>query len=149
MLSVCCLKVGEIVVVRGTGWKRGVRWAALVLVLAVPQRAEAIPASPHPFEVVQPDGTSITLHIRGDEYFHWYEDLNGYTVVLDRGTYVYAQLSAEDTLVPTKLVVGVDDPGAGAAGDGVGTVHRYLPATEKGQVQVIGHSISQCHRASV
>ena len=46
-----------------------------------PQVAQAIPASPLPFEAIQPDGSRITLHVRGDEYFHWYEDLNGYTAI--------------------------------------------------------------------
>ena len=75
--------------------------------------AEAGPASPLPFDAVQPDGRTITLHVRGDEFSHWFEDSNGYTVIADQGTYVYAALDPrEGTLSPTGLVVGVDDPAA-------------------------------------
>lgn len=40
-----------------------------------------MPASPHEYAVKQPDGAIITLAIRGDEFFHWEQDLDGYTVV--------------------------------------------------------------------
>lgn len=33
----------------------------------------AVPASPNPFFVTQPDGTQLTLHTMGDEYYHWVE----------------------------------------------------------------------------
>jgi M6 family metalloprotease-like protein len=39
------------------------------------------PASPEPFTVEQPDGLPITLHIRGNEFFHWFEDTQGYVVM--------------------------------------------------------------------
>jgi hypothetical protein len=31
-------------------------------------------ASPHTFQVRQSDGSAVSLHIRGDEYFNWLED---------------------------------------------------------------------------
>ncbi|HCS88364.1 MAG TPA: hypothetical protein DIW30_08290 [Bacteroidales bacterium] len=33
----------------------------------------AVPASPTPFTVTQPDGTPLTLHSVGDECYHWVE----------------------------------------------------------------------------
>ncbi len=77
-----------------------------------PQAGRAVNASPHPVEVAQPDGSKIAVRIRGDEWFHWYEDLQGYTVVKDRGTYVYATLDPQGLLAPTARAVGSIDPAA-------------------------------------
>jgi M6 family metalloprotease-like protein len=70
----------------------------------------AMPASPIAFEVAQPDGRKIQLHIRGDEFFHWNEDTDGYTVVKDNGRFVYGKLNAKGRLGPTGFVVGRDNP---------------------------------------
>jgi M6 family metalloprotease-like protein len=67
-------------------------------------------ASPFPFEETQPDGSKVTLFIRGGVKFYWLEDTNGFTVVRDKGTYVYAQLDSNGALAPTTLQVGKDDP---------------------------------------
>ena len=99
--------------------------AAMAAVLAAPIAAWAIPADPLPFEAQQPDGTTIKLQARGDEYFHWIEDLDGHTVVLNNaGTYVYAVLDATGELAPTSLVVGQADPVA------AGLAKRLLPSKE-------------------
>ncbi len=70
----------------------------------------AVPACPHPFTVKQPDGTSLTLYIRGDEYFHWLEDTRGFTVVRENNTYRYATLDDTQQLTPTRWRVGDVDP---------------------------------------
>jgi len=76
----------------------------------MPRYAQAISASPHPFEVTQPDVTKVMLRIRGDEYFHWNEDMKGYTVVRSNGRYVYAQLNKQGRLAPTSWEVGKVNP---------------------------------------
>ena len=54
--------------------------------------AQAIPADPRPKTITQPDGTTITVKLHGDEFFHYTTTLDGYTVVKDkRGFYTYAQ----------------------------------------------------------
>ncbi len=88
------------------------------------QRTSAMPASPHPFEVAQPDERMITLNIYGDEYFHWYADENRFTVIIENGAYVYAKVSHDDRLVSSGLVVGKGDPRA------VGLTPRLLPSAE-------------------
>jgi len=72
----------------------------------------AMPASPIAFEASQPDGKKIKLHIRGDEYFHWYEDTQGYTVVKDKGKFVYGKRDINGRVVAGNLVVGTDNPRA-------------------------------------
>ncbi len=76
------------------------------------QSVLAMPASPHPIEVSQPDGRLITLNIKGDEFFHWYADENLFTVIIENETYVYAKVSDDDRLVSSGLAVGSGDPRA-------------------------------------
>ncbi|MBN2307925.1 MAG: M6 family metalloprotease domain-containing protein [Candidatus Hydrogenedentes bacterium] len=92
----------------GTGQTRGLGLAlslAVTALIAMPP-AWAGPAGSQPFETQQPDGTPVTLRVRGDEFVHWYEDLDAYSVVVDNGRYVYAERAPSGRLVPTGLPVG-------------------------------------------
>lgn len=71
---------------------------------------EAVEASPHPIQSEQPDGTEITLHVRGNEYFNWEEDEQGYTVVRNDGAYFYALRGGDGKLSATSLMVGTVEP---------------------------------------
>lgn len=53
----------------------------LFLCLLFPLSALARPATTTPVEVVQPDGTKLTLQIMGDEFANWTETEDGYAVV--------------------------------------------------------------------
>jgi M6 family metalloprotease-like protein len=99
--------------------------AVIFLVPAFQQNTYAINASSEVFSVRQPDGSSIRLRIRGDEYFNWYEDLEGYTVVIDEGQYKYASLDIVGDLAATNLVVGINNPALAGLGK------RILPSAEK------------------
>ena len=66
--------------------------------------AMAIPACPTPATVTQPDGSTLTLMLQGDEYYHFNTTLDGYTVVKNaQGAYVYAAQSGR-RLVATSVV---------------------------------------------
>ena len=53
--------------------------------------ALAIPAKRTPIKVQQPDGTELTVFLRGDEWFHFYTTADGIPVVKnEQGAYVYA-----------------------------------------------------------
>ena len=69
-------------------------------------------ASPAPFHVRQPEGTELTLRVRGDEWFHWYETLDGRAVVMDPSTrfWVYLTPSQPGTNVLSSQRVGIDRP---------------------------------------
>ena len=82
----------------------------VLVVLTLSVRALACQTSPHPVTLRQPDGTTITLRFHGDKYHHWFEDLNGYTVVRHRGSYQYAAKNQAGRLVPTGLEVGKTNP---------------------------------------
>ncbi len=75
-----------------------------------PTSSQAIVASPTPVTLTQPDGAKIVLQVRGDEFVNWFEDINGFSVVRDNGTYVYARLDVEGKLAPTPNAVGKSDP---------------------------------------
>ena len=62
--------------------------------------AQAIPADPTPVKVTQPDGSTLTIRLHGDEFFHYTTTHDGYTVMKnDAGYYTYAQLD-QGRLVP-------------------------------------------------
>ena len=83
----------------------------LLFTVVIPS-ALAMPAAPFPFQEVQPDGSRITLYVRGDEHFDWLEDADGYTVVNNNGRFEYARLSGSGHLMPSGLLVGKGDPKA-------------------------------------
>ncbi len=72
----------------------------------------AMPANPNSFIEVQPDGTKVTLQIKGDEHFHTLQDMNGFTVVRNNGAFFYADLNAQGQLIATPFKVGQVNPGA-------------------------------------
>jgi len=41
--------------------------------------AFASPATPNPITVSQPDGSTLSLRMHGDEFLHWYTSLDGKT----------------------------------------------------------------------
>ena len=63
--------------------------------------ARAVPADPTPVVVTQPDGSTLTVVLHGDEFFHYTTTTDGYTVVKNEaGYYTYAVLDG-NRLVPS------------------------------------------------
>jgi len=55
--------------------------------------------------VAQPDGSSVTIRLVGDEYLHYNTTADGYSLVRrDDGAYVYAQMNDEGLLEATALL---------------------------------------------
>ncbi|MBO4451278.1 MAG: M6 family metalloprotease domain-containing protein [Bacteroidaceae bacterium] len=78
---------------------------ALVVMMLGVISAKAVPAMGNLVKVQQPDGTTVSIRLVGDEYLHYNITTDGYSVVKnDRGYYVYAQRSAEGQLVPTAQI---------------------------------------------
>ena len=98
----------------------------IVTLLAAAQAAMAVPACPDPATVSQPDGTSLTLCLLGDEFRHFNTTSDGYSVVKNgEGYYVYAQLE-DGCLTATEVIA--HDPEARAADElaYLATVEKYL-----------------------
>jgi M6 family metalloprotease-like protein len=67
----------------------------------------AVPAVPWPVEKVQPDGSIVTVYLKGDEWVHWMESSEGYTLMYDSQKYiVYAEKDSDGNLVPSKIKLG-------------------------------------------
>jgi M6 family metalloprotease-like protein len=106
--------------------------ASLVL-LGTSTPSQAINASPFAFPVQQADGSSIQLHVRGDERYHWQEDSAGYTVIQHNNNYFYATRNPAGNLVPTPHLVGKANPRA------LGLQKHLLPSADVlGQLRAAG-----------
>lgn len=85
------------------------RWAkavmALVMLLLGSNFAKAVVACPDPAIVAQPDGTSLTLMLNGDEWFNFTTTSDGYTIVKDvnDGFYKYAVLQDNELVAGTMV----------------------------------------------
>ena len=66
--------------------------------------ARAVPADPTPSMVTQPDGTTLTVTLHGDEFLNYLTTCDGYTVVRNEaGYFTYARLEG-DRLVPSDRI---------------------------------------------
>jgi M6 family metalloprotease-like protein len=73
------------------------------LLFGLAQQVSAIPAVPLLVEKIQPDGSKISVYLRGDEKVHWMESIDGYTLMYDADKYiVYAEQDADHNMIPSK-----------------------------------------------
>jgi len=84
--------------------KKFILWQFVCLLsIVMGHNALAVPAVPWPVEKIQPDGSKITVYLRGDEKVHWMESLDGYTLMYDaQKNIVYAEQDANKNMVPSK-----------------------------------------------
>ena len=96
----------------------------ILLVQGLTDSAFAAPANPAGRDVVQPDGTKFTLHLRGDEFFSWTETSDGYSIVKDADGFWKYALPATNRVafiaIPTARV-GTTDPAL------IGLVRHAMP----------------------
>ena len=73
--------------------------------------ALGVPSSPVPYEYTQPDGTKVKIYQRGDEWLHWNETEDGYSVIFDRSSGFWKYVVFRNgELTATDYVVGSVDP---------------------------------------
>ncbi|KPL11907.1 hypothetical protein AMJ85_02610 [candidate division BRC1 bacterium SM23_51] len=69
----------------------------------------AVPAPDKVITLKQPDGTAILVRLFGDEFYHWHEADDGYTVIQDQqGWWCYAVKDAQGDLVAGPQRVAID-----------------------------------------
>ena len=51
-----------------------------LLLVVVGSDIQAVPAYPYPVKITQPDGTTLTIRLKGDEFHHYTETEDGYMV---------------------------------------------------------------------
>ena len=65
----------------------------------------AVPAYPYPITFTQPDGDTLTVVMKGDEFIKFAETEDGYTLMYDaEGSLCYAQQNANGDIEPSKYV---------------------------------------------
>ena len=85
---------------------------AFLLSLSFSTDARAVPAAPEPFEESQADGSRVKIFLKGDEFYNWYEDERGYSIIKDTSTkdWVYSEKGLGGSLKKTPHKVGRADP---------------------------------------
>lgn len=64
----------------------------------------AIPAYPYPIKITQPDGSELTIMLRGDEFYRYKTTLDGILLVEDaNGIHTYARLTDDGRRVSTDV----------------------------------------------
>jgi M6 family metalloprotease-like protein len=62
-------------------------------------------------QITQPNGKIIDCYASGDEYYNWPHDKDNYTIIQDSKTGYYCfAINENDSLIASKLVVGIDNP---------------------------------------
>lgn len=75
-----------------------------ILLLFVSVRASGVPAYPYPVSIKQPDGTSLTVILKGDEFHHYYTTEDGYLIAKDEnGVFNYAGKDAQGRKIATRI----------------------------------------------
>ena len=65
----------------------------------------SMPADRKPIEVTQPDGTKLIILLKGDEYLHFAQTLDGYDLKQNKeGYYTYASRDAEGRMVSGDVI---------------------------------------------
>lgn len=74
----------------------------ICMMLVANIRLSASPAYPNPIQFIQPDGSKISILLKGDEKVKWAQTLDGYTIMFnDRRTYEYAVLNSSNDMIPS------------------------------------------------
>lgn len=81
---------------------------ALGLLFCAATAAYAVKAYPYPITITQPDGTTLTIQIHGDEFLHWTTVGNRLVEKGEDGFYYYASFNSDGTksLSKTRAVAG-------------------------------------------
>lgn len=76
----------------------------IALFCALTFRMVAVPAYPLPIVVSQPDGTTISIMIKGDEYHHYFLTEDGYLITKgENNIYNYARVNEKGEIVDTGI----------------------------------------------
>lgn len=67
--------------------------------------ASAVPALPGKHQLTQPDGTTLTAYVHGDEFMHFFETVDGLMLQKNKnGFYCYAELSDQGEIITSSVV---------------------------------------------
>ena len=76
-----------------------------LLSISVNQTLQAVTAYPYPIIYTQPDGSQLTIFLKGDEKTKWAETNDGYSLLFNNnGYYEYAILNTHKDMVPSGII---------------------------------------------
>ena len=97
----------------------------------------ARPAHHGTTRVLQPDGTSVTIRLVGDEYLHYHATADGYTLLRRAdGAYVYATKNSEGKLEPTDLLAHDANERSAEERTFIKAVGRQIPQPDEQMTQM-------------
>ncbi|MEI6049821.1 MAG: M6 family metalloprotease domain-containing protein [Bacteroidota bacterium] len=77
-----------------------------LILIATNHSAFGVIAYPYPIEIIQSDGTKITIILKGDEHVKWAQTVDGYSIMLNsKGVYEYAMPDSKNDMVPSGIKV--------------------------------------------
>ncbi|MCG8700330.1 MAG: M6 family metalloprotease domain-containing protein [Bacteroidales bacterium] len=75
---------------------------AVLFNIFIINQLKAVSAYPNPIEIDQPDGTKLTVQLRGDEHVKWAETNDGYSLMYNKkGVFEYAISDGEGGMMPS------------------------------------------------
>lgn len=78
---------------------------AVLAILASAFDVQSMPANPDPIVFVQPDGTTLTIKIKGDERISWRQTVDEYTLMRNNDGYLtYAIKDSNGDLQPSNII---------------------------------------------
>lgn len=87
------------------------KFLTVIFIVLLSSSLYSAPAFPGAAKKTQPDGTEISIHLRGDEFQKWNEDSKNYTILKNSDNYwVYGLKNDLGQLYPSEHVVGKVDP---------------------------------------
>ena len=98
----------------------------------------AAPLKNVPCTITQPNGQVIHCFVSGDEFFNYYHDADGYTIIMNRetGYYTYA-VKVNDEVVPSEYIVGQVNPATTAA---------LVPGVQESLERIMAKRIERMHQ---
>ncbi|WP_163632219.1 M6 family metalloprotease domain-containing protein [Paludibacter sp. 221] len=79
-------------------------FCTFVLLLSFALNSEAVPAYPFPQTITQPDGSKITIQLKGDEFFRYQTTVDGYLLAQDEdGIFNYAYVDENGNIINTNV----------------------------------------------
>jgi M6 family metalloprotease-like protein len=80
-------------------------YCILLLLLTYAIQAGAVSAFPKPVKITQPDGSTITVILKGDEHLHWMETKDSITLMQNSKGYItYATTDAKGNMVASEVI---------------------------------------------
>ncbi|MEA4935066.1 MAG: M6 family metalloprotease domain-containing protein [Paludibacter sp.] len=81
-----------------------IKISLLLLILLPAIKITGVPATPYPVTRIQPDGSELTVYLKGDEFFRYEVTLDGYLIKKDKkGFYNYAQQIQQGKITSTGI----------------------------------------------